>query len=40
MTRKDAVERAIRLANGEDMTLEEGLSIFSGFWGIEYPEVR
>ena len=22
------------------MNLEEGLSVFSGFWGIEYDQVR
>jgi hypothetical protein len=39
MTRCLAVEKAIALEHGEDMNLEEGLWIFSGFWGVTFDEV-
>lgn len=40
ITRRDAMMRVISLSDGDDMPLDEGLSVFSGFWGIEYDEVR
>ncbi|KAF8310979.1 hypothetical protein DL93DRAFT_2169364 [Clavulina sp. PMI_390] len=41
ISRREAIERVVRICTGdsEDMSLEEGLSIFSGFWGVRYSEI-
>lgn len=33
------MDRILYMTEHDDMCLEEGLSVFAGFWGVEYSEV-